>query len=251
MPSLTGITIDFWNTIVDPTTGKDRRANREKAIVGLLEELGKPVTDERISAAIDSIYPIFQKSWFEERRTLSASECVQIVWNELEVQVPADSHARIVDTFENSILMDPPPLFDGAYEALHQLSKEFPLALISDTALSPGKTLREVLKLHGILDCFRHCVFSDETGVSKPHRIAFQSALDVLHLSARDAVHIGDIEKTDIAGAKDMGMKAILFHALPGEFSPDIEGNHTKADAVAESWADVLHIIDRWRVALG
>jgi putative hydrolase of the HAD superfamily len=160
--------------------------------------------------------------------------------------MPADLHRNVVGNFEESILHGPPRLLDGAADGVARLASFAALALISDTAFSPGRILARLLEEWGIRRHFRLLVFSDETGVSKPHRLAFDTALKGLDASPREAVHVGDIEWTDIRGAKDFGMRAILFRG--DARSPfRSEGTPTAADAVAENWDETLRIIDAWR----
>jgi FMN phosphatase YigB (HAD superfamily) len=54
-------------------------------------------------------------------------------------------------------------------------------------------------------------VFSDELGVCKPHPQAFHSALSELGVPARAAVHVGDLRRSDVAGARAAGMGSVRF----------------------------------------
>src|SRR5690606_40365814 len=64
----------------------------------------------------------------------------------------------------------------------------------------------------GIAGYFDIYVFSDETGVAKPHPEAFRRAYEPLGCLPSEALHIGDIERTDILGAKSAGMKRSEEH---------------------------------------
>ena len=54
-------------------------------------------------------------------------------------------------------------------------------------------------------------VFSDEAGFSKPDIRAFEQAGATLGMAKDEIVHIGDLRRTDIAGARNAGLKAVLF----------------------------------------
>ncbi|HLP79700.1 MAG TPA: TIGR02253 family HAD-type hydrolase [Acidobacteriota bacterium] len=56
---------------------------------------------------------------------------------------------------------------------------------------------------------FGAIVTSEEAGHEKPHRAPFVTALTKLGVSAEHAVMVGDNPKSDIYGAKRMGMKTI------------------------------------------
>jgi HAD superfamily hydrolase (TIGR01509 family) len=247
MNMIHAITIDFWNTVVDSRNGERRRAARNRAMADIYERIGRPWDENEVSAAFAHSYETFERHWHGEQRTMRADESLEVIWRHLGVEVPPDAHARTVALIEDSILEGLPGLLPGCAEALGALSRSTPLALISDTAFSPGRVLRRVLEAHGVDRYFRALVFSDETGVSKPHPLMFARALEATGASAEHAVHIGDIERTDISGAKAMGMRAILFRGdESGRYHAENTPDRTAADAVAHSWHEVMEILDGW-----
>jgi putative hydrolase of the HAD superfamily len=239
------VTIDFWNTIVEPGNGARRKQARVEAVQSALAVAGYPAGRNEVDNALDGIYPIFEKIWFEEQRTLSPSECIGLIWDQIRVTMPESLHETVVHEFEQSILIDRPPLLEGAADAIRELAKRFRLAVISDTSITPGFMLKEVLVQYRLAESFSHFVFSDETGVSKPHDLAFRSALDALDVAPAEGVHIGDIERTDIVGAKNIGMKAILFCGKKNNVY-QTEHAATRADARAYSWREVPDLIGEW-----
>jgi len=60
-----------------------------------------------------------------------------------------------------------------------------------------------------------------ELGVSKPHRKAFETVLKATDARPERSWHVGDIMKTDIKGAKALGMHAILFTGFSGGVDTD------------------------------
>ncbi|MBL0175688.1 MAG: HAD family hydrolase [Ignavibacteria bacterium] len=236
------VTIDFWNTIVGTGNGEARRRYRNAALREALSGAGVAWDEEQVRAAMKHMYEEFERRWFGEQRTMSASESLAALWAYFDVRVDRATHEQVTTAFEDSILVGPPEPLPGAGEVIAALAERYALAVISDTALSPGRALRAVLARHDLERHFRAFVFSDETGVAKPHPKAFATALTALGVEPAEALHIGDIERTDVAGAKDAGMKAILFHADSTAMYFDADAP-TRADAVAESWTAVPGII--------
>ena len=80
------------------------------------------------------------------------------------------------------------------------------IGIVCDVGLTPSLVLLEFLERHGVLRHFDHWSFSDEVGVFKPDAAIFRHALDGLGVDdpAR-ALHIGDLRRTDIAGAQADG----------------------------------------------
>ncbi len=81
-------------------------------------------------------------------------------------------------------------------------------------------------------------MFSDEAGVPKPNPRVFQAALEPLGVTPGDAVHVGDLRRSDIAGARGVGMGSIRIRAVN-----DDRSDHPEADAVADSHRHLLEIL--------
>ena len=63
-------------------------------------------------------------------------------------------------------------------------------------------------------------MFSDETGVCKPRWEAVDAALRGLGVKPGEALHVGDLLRTDVAGVKAAGMKGVWLKVK----EPDAEG---------------------------
>jgi FMN phosphatase YigB (HAD superfamily) len=105
------------------------------------------------------------------------------------------------------------------------------LGVICNTGTTGGQTLREVLRRHGLLGYFDVTVFSNEFGVSKPHRRIFEHTLAELQAEPNEALHVGDLEELDIDGAHAAGMFAALY-------APSGEVGETRAHLVVRDWRD-------------
>lgn len=238
------ITIDFWNTIFDASNGEARNAERLEAVVQGFEAEGIVVARDQIGNAFKMLWSYFDHHWLEHQRTPTSLEMVRELCASLDSSLSARRMEAIADVFERGILHHPPALLPGVVESLEHLAGHASLALISDTAFSPGRILRELMERVGIARHFSAFVFSDETGVAKPHPEAFRRAFQLLDVDETvDSVHIGDIERTDIVGAKGAGMKAVLYCGDPGRLpSTDRE---SIADAVVDHWDRMSETIDR------
>ena len=81
--------------------------------------------------------------------------------------------------------------------------------LISNFTYAPViyKSLRQL----GINAFFNAVVVSEENGWRKPSSHIFQDALNKLQVQADEAVYVGDSPIEDIKGAKEAGLKTVLF----------------------------------------
>jgi putative hydrolase of the HAD superfamily len=143
------------------------------------------------------------------------------------LEIGSNEEQNLVRFFETVLLEYPPVLIDGAAEAILHASQHSRVGLICDTGYSPGTTLRQILDKHQLLVHFHSFSFSNETGYLKPSAQCFQKILDDLQVAPDEAVHIGDLEFTDIKGAKEIGMKAVKYIG-------------SNPDAVPESIADAV-----------
>jgi HAD superfamily hydrolase (TIGR01549 family) len=194
---------------------------------------------EQIETAEGIARDEWNRIWREEYRTPSSAEWLHWMFDDLDITLPPHDLDALADYFDRSLLeADPgPTLIDGAADTIRRLAQRYRLGIISDSGLSTGRTLREVIRRDGLLECFTCQTFSDELGVSKPHAHAFRSTLDRLGVSPAEAVHLGDLIRSDIAGAKLVGMQAVRFAANYNDPDRSVE-----PDAVVRSYAE----FERW-----
>ena len=238
------ITIDFWNTLYDSSGGDGRNEDRFATILRNALRLGASIDAPSVKAAQKDAWEHFNVVWRAEQRTPSTRSMVEYFWQRLNIAADEQATDEVTRAFEEGILQHPPALLPGAKEALQELAAKHYLALISDTAFSPGRVLKRVMEQDGILQYFSAFSFSDETGVSKPHPEAYRIALAQTTAKPHECVHIGDIERTDIAGAKNYGMRAILFAGDPhGRMNDEHKDHPTAADVRAESWQHLVEML--------
>lgn len=238
------ITIDFWNTIYDSSNGRERNAYRQRVLVDQMDRFGINILQDQYNEAMDATWKFFEDHWVKNHRTPTSAECVDFIWNYLKLPYEDEPISKVVDAFEDGVLKYSPKLLPGAYESIERLSKDAPLAIISDTGFSPGTILKELMDRDDITKFFSAFSFSNETGYSKPNRKAFEAALNPFKSSPEKSLHIGDIEDTDVVGAKGMGMTAIRYTGSETMFNN--RGNDkekSEADFMLGTWEEILKVI--------
>jgi len=239
--SIKAISFDFWHTLFTEQPGafdlykRRRRSILREALLGCRDVAH---TDLEHACHVEAV--VHNTIWREQHRTLGASERVTRILAHLDVSLPDAAVAGLVASFEEGILEHPPILVEGARDALETLSRRYRLAIISDVGFSPGRVLKRVIADHDLLDFFDSFVFSDEAGRSKPHQEVFQRTARALAAKPEEIVHIGDLEHTDILGAKLAGYHAIRFTGV----TPMGESETTIADFVTDDLRDVARLVE-------
>lgn len=207
------ITFDFWSTLYrSKSVDFTERLVRLKTSVEQHSNVNFEF--EQFKAAVQVARETWSRVWREEHRTISAEGWLQVMLDELSLSLQVEHLAELAVNMETSVLTELPTLQPDAKDVLAELSVDYALGVISDTGITPGRVLRQILAGDGILEYFNHLTFSDEIGRSKPHAEAFLSTLVGLTVEPEEAVHVGDLLRTDIAGAKAVGMRAVQYTGI-------------------------------------
>ncbi len=211
------VSVDFWDTLVRADSNGDKRTEaRMNALREVSRRYGLEPTDEAVRQARLHVSRGFDEEWFGRQRTQTTGELVQGMLNALAIPAKPAEADELTEAFRESLFLGPPELAPGIKEALTNISMYFRMAIISDTMFSPGSVIRRYLEQMDVLRFFDAFAFSDELDVSKPHRKAYETVLKATGSSPGHSWHVGDMLKTDIRGAKAMGMKAILYTGFSG-----------------------------------
>ncbi|MHA1730665.1 MAG: HAD family hydrolase [Promethearchaeota archaeon] len=235
------MTFDFWFTLASspPDLAAWWREERLGRLAALLEEHGHPGK----RPAVDAYWRDGRTGVFRETRGRGLVDVPSEVhvdaffdW----VGVPAGRSSplyRGAHAILTRVLLErPPPLAPRAAAVLSELHSEgVKLGVVSNTGVTPGSTLREVLSGWGILEYFepRGLVFSDEVLLVKPNPDIFKAAARGLGVRADELVHVGDNPTDDVLGVQALGGRGVLYRGLYGVLDPA---------AVARYEADLLTI---------
>jgi len=217
------VTFDFWNTIVAESAIGASRGSR---VSDELATLDVEATPEQVAAAFDSGWEWFVGRWKANEHT-TTRESVAVSLSHLPVPVTDDA---VVDAVTALVVAGSDPstvtLAPGIGNCLETLaSSGVQLGIICDVGMTPSSTLRGYLDHHGLLQHFSHWSFSDEVGCYKPDPRIFAHASEGLGRPepARTA-HVGDLRRTDVAGAQGVGWTAVRYHGLsddPRDVGPE------------------------------
>jgi len=200
------ITFDLWNTLLV------EKSYTEKRIAILAETLGSEgqrVDWETLRFAYSAAQRKHDELWSKEYCHYPLAERLEYTLKGAGVELGPASKEHLMEKYGELIHEDPPLLTAGAADVISRLAPRFKLGIISDTGVTPGNQIRRLLDNYGILSFFTTTVFSDETMVCKPRREAFESALKGLNVTPGEALHVGDLLRTDVTGAKAAGMKGV------------------------------------------
>jgi FMN phosphatase YigB (HAD superfamily) len=236
--SIEAVTFDFWNTLVvdGAGTGRDHRLD---AWMGVLEDSGFAVERGALDAAMASSWETFLAAWRSNEQYTHVEAAVDIL-EQLGYDVPPDVHDQLIASFTYA-QENYPSLTEGIGDCLRTLKDAgVRLGIICDVGMTPSTVLREILDHNGLLDLFDHWSFSDEVGAYKPSRQIFEHALEGLGVALpSQASHIGDLKRTDVSGALDMGMVAVRY---TGSFD-DAESEGPEATHVVAAHADLPGVL--------
>jgi len=126
----------------------------------------------------------------------------------------------------------------GAENALKALSG-YTCCIATNAGSSDSLAVKKGLARVGADVYFRYIFASWDIRFEKPDPRFFRFIVDQLRVDPSDCIMIGDNYEKDIIGAKDTGMKTVLF-SLTGQ-----EKDFSKADAVISRMNDLPEIIEK------
>ncbi len=211
MSPLRALTFDFWGTLYQNASGEEARLD----LLGeALARHGCERTRDALRAAHTHAWGVFQRAWLEEHRSLTMQRWIAEMLAFLKADLPPEVQVALCEPLEDVFLNttgERPLPVPGVTTVLPRLAGRYRLGLISDVGLTPGRVLTELLRRDGLLPCFGALTFSDDTGITKPTPAVFLRTLERLGARPEEAAHVGDLPETDLAGARGVGMHAVLF----------------------------------------
>lgn len=217
------VSFDLWETIIldEPERDTARSRMRYEGLQQSLTDLGVQLSLEDLKRAYEESAQRLQEIWRRNAEVPTIEQVrliIELADRQRGVGSSYLSSAEVLQkAYIDPIFAIPPKLNQDAVAALKGLrARGHKIGLISNTGRSPGEALRRLLESYGVLQLFDATVFSDEVKCRKPDRKIFEFAADRLGADLRDMIHIGDDPEADIWGAKQAGMRALLFeHQMP------------------------------------
>ena len=259
------VTFDLWQTLIFdyPEPDRVRAQTRCSGLRDVLSSVGISLSVDALLEAHEESAPHFQAVW-QRNSDISTIDQIRLIVQIASgngIDLPRDS--RVIKMLERAyiepLFAHPPSLNSDALVTLEGMRDRVrKIGLISNTGRSPGVALRQLLQKLGILKFFDATIFSDEAGCRKPDKRIFDLAARKLAAELGDTIHIGDNPEADVWGAKQAGMRAVLFdYPVPEAFRqqpgslfalsrtdrhvPDPE---IKPDARIKSLRDALLFVD-------
>jgi HAD superfamily hydrolase (TIGR01509 family) len=237
MPPIEAVTFDFWNTIAHGSQGTMNEARR-RAVAAACEEGGAEVEAERLVASLEEVGRAHQESWAEGTHFPPRQAAAMLV-RALGLEGAAEE--LVAEAFLTAGRGAELKLAPNVAECLAELDgRGVRLGIVCDAGFTGGELLREFLDGVGLLDRFSGWAFSDEVGHYKPSPQIFEAALGALGTAPAATVHVGDLRRTDVAGAAAVGMRTVRYRALQDDPDPGAE-----ADFVLDDHRELPPLVER------
>jgi putative hydrolase of the HAD superfamily len=235
---LSAVTFDCWSTLIAEVDPGEAHARRVRAVAAL-----GGVAPERARRALDVAWTRHIQLWTEGVSS-GAPEMARWSLEALDGRAEAGRVEDLTRALSEASLGAEVVALEGSRRTLEVLAEAgLRRALICDTGFSPGRVVRRLLERTGLLEHLEVLVFSDEAGVPKPHPRVFERALQGLSVPSSDAVHVGDLRRTDVAGGRGVGMGTVRLRQHHDDLS-----EHPEADWLADSHEALLaHLLARSR----
>jgi len=235
---LKAVTFDFWGTLYDLAFPREERLT---LLQEALAQHGQPSDRPDLERAVAQAWKMLDEAWRLRHRSPGVGPWLEEVMRSLGATVPDSDLAALGQAIERVYLAtDKPRIVAGVADVLPILARRYPLGLISDVGLTPGRLMREILGRDGLLKHFDALSFSDEVGVTKPDQRIFRHALDELGAAPAEAVHVGDLPEAAVVGARAVGMRAVLFLGESGR-----EDGRALADASFGDYYELPALLEK------
>jgi putative hydrolase of the HAD superfamily len=261
----TYVTFDLWETLIidEPQLDEERGRMRYEGLQNIVSNFGVEVPSSVMKRAYDESAIKFYDVW-GSNIDISTAEQIRMILEYVSPDAVAlckDPKAmeELQEAYIAPLFTSPPHLNEDTRTTLAEMRARIgKIGLISNTGRTPGESLRRLLTRLDILKFFDATIFSNEVGYRKPDRRIFEAAAHELGTEVAKGIHIGDNPEADVWGAKQAGMRAVLYaYSLPEGFKqmpysmlflsratrrvPDSE---IKADARISSLKEAVRVVD-------
>jgi FMN phosphatase YigB (HAD superfamily) len=231
------VTFDFWNTIACEPPGTMAEA-RQRAVASACESCGIEVEAELLAASLEEVASSYHRSWSAGTH-FHPREGAEMLVRALGAEGAArEMVAEAFLTAGRGASLELSPDIRSCLAALDE--REIRLGIVCDVGFTGGELLRDFLDREGLLEHFSGWAFSDEVGHYKPSPQIFEAALDALSAQPAEAMHVGDLRRTDIAGARGVGMRTVRYRGLHDDAGAD---GGEEAEFVVDSHRELPDLI--------
>ena len=239
------VTFDFWNTIACEPPGTMAEA-RQRAVASACDSCGIEVEAEMLAASLEEVASSYHRSWSAGTH-FHPREGAEMLVRALGAEGAArEMVAEAFLTAGRGASLDLSPDIRSCLAMLSE--REIRLGIVCDVGFTGGEVLRDFLDREGLLEHFSGWAFSDEVGHYKPSPQIFEAALGALGVQPAEAVHVGDLRRTDIAGARGVGMRTVRYRGLHDDSGTD---GGEEAEFVVDSHAELPGLIARFSTPAG
>lgn len=225
MTKIRAVTFDLWNTLLTSSPGAVEIRSRFWSEV--IDERGLEIDADLLHGTLSMLPDRFDEEW-RAGRQYGPTEALADCFTAFGDRLTSEDRDALAAAFEAaSYQLKVAPVADAADVLSAVAATGVAVGIISDTALATGRHLRTYLDAYGILQHVTFAAFSDEVGVYKPDPAIFAAALDGLGIGdPATAAHVGDLKRTDVAGARAMGMSTVRFRGVVDDPEDGAEADH-------------------------
>ena len=235
--ALDAVTFDYWDTLVHAGDPEDAKGRRVEWVAAVLRRYELEVADVRLREAIDADCAFGSSEL--ARRPISSTcprrrqrSCCEL----LDIEAEADLLDAVIASFNGG---DEPPVVEPHAQHRRDTLRALRATRACGSASCATSAWRR-RRCCAVTSRRTACSICSTTGRSrttsacyKPAPEIFEHALDGLGgVDPTRAAHVGDLRRTDVAGAQAMGMTAVRYRGSnddPGD-DGDPEGDHVIDD---------------------
>ncbi len=206
MSKIRAVIFDCYSTLIDIRTN-ERKEEVFKYLSLYLQYYGARIDATKLKSALS----LETKRYLQSREERYAEVDLEIVFKDilkkegLENCFLAESCCKLLRVLSRERF----GLFPDSIPVLKEMRRSgYPLGVVSDAQKVFCLEEGEILGLSRFFDCI---VLSTQFGFRKPDPRLFTIACALVDIPPADAVYIGNDPETDVKGAKQIGMRAILL----------------------------------------
>jgi putative hydrolase of the HAD superfamily len=215
MSKIRAVVFDCYSTLIDIKTNEQK--NEIFHYLSLyLQYYGAKVDAAKLKSALDLERDRFMQSKAEQYPEIDLEVAFNNILREEGLGNPflAESCCKLFRVLSRERFQ----LFPDSLPVLEEMKKSrYPIAVVSDAQKVFWLNEGEIL---GIRQFFKFVLLSTHFGFRKPDPRLFRIACAMLNTPPEEAVYIGNDLETDVKGAKQIGMQAILLDRKTEQRNP-------------------------------